>query len=275
MQRINRRVRFGVLGSLAAVAVSITALAASAAPATVVVTQNSASWSTMDTRPGGTVEFTEAYGAPAGLGDGSLELTTDATTAAKADYWTRDSLGTPLADVNELSYWTFQAATPQPPIAAVSYQLQIDANGAADGGFTTLVFEPYQSGIAGAVVLPAIWQQWDVDAGQFWSSRAVASDTCLLAPGAGGPPFYSLATLKTICPDAVVLGNGVNIGTFNPGYTVATDGVQFNDTIYNFELGRTPATKEDCKDEGWMTFNDPAFKNQGECVSWVNQRDAA
>jgi hypothetical protein len=229
----------------------------------------------MDTRPGGTVEFTEDYGAPTGLGSGSLELTTDATTGAKADYWTRDSLGTPLADVNDLSYWTFQAATPQPPIAAVSYQLQIDADGTiGDGqGFTTLVFEPYQSGIAGGVVLPATWQQWDVDSGQFWSSRAVASGTCVLAPGAGGPPFYTLATLKTLCPDAVVLGNGVNIGTFNPGYTVATDGVQFNDTIYNFELGRTPATKDDCKDGGWMTFNDPAFANQGDCVSYVNQRD--
>jgi hypothetical protein len=273
MQRINRRVRFGVLGSLAAVAVSITALAATAATTTVVVTQNSTSWSTMDTRPGGTVDFTEAYGAPAGLGDGSLELTTDATTAAKADYWTRDSAGTRLADVNDLSYWTFQAATPQPPHAAVSYQLQLDGNGDAPGGFTTLVFEPYQSGIPGAVVVPAVWQQWDVDAGRFWSTRTVTE--CGLVSGPGGPAIYSLAGMQALCPDAVVLGNGVNIGTFNPGYTVATDGVQFNDTIYNFELGLTPATKEDCKNDGWMTFNDPAFANQGDCVSWVNQRDNA
>ena len=273
MQRINRRVRFGVLGSLAALAVSVMAIAGSAAPATVVVTQNSSNWSTMDTRPGGTVEFTEAYGAPAGLGSGSLELTTDLTTTAKADYWTRDSLGTPLADVNDLSYWTFQAATPQPPIAAVSYQVQIDANGAAAGGFTTLVFEPYQSGIAGGVVLPATWQQWDVDAGQFWSTRSFVDGTCILVAGGGGPPFYTLAALKTLCPDAVVLGNGVNIGSNNPGYTVATDGVQFNDTIYDFELGRRPATKDDCKDGGWMTFNDPAFANQGDCVSYVNNSD--
>ncbi|HWN23390.1 MAG TPA: hypothetical protein VNP93_15540 [Gaiellaceae bacterium] len=271
MQRINRRVRFGVLGSLAALAVAVTAVAGSAATTTVVVTQNSSSWSTMDTRPGGAVDFTEAYDAPAGLGSGSLELTTDATTDAKADYWTRDSAGTLLADVNELSYWTFQAATPQPPHAAVSYQLQIDANGAATGGFTTLVFEPYQNG----VIVPATWQQWDVDAGNLWSSRSFTDGTCVLVAGAGGAPFYSLATLKTLCPDAVVLGIGVNIGTFNPGYTVATDGVQFNDVIYNFEVGLTPATKDDCKNGGWMTFNDPAFKNQGECVSWVNQRDAA
>jgi len=274
MQRINRRVRFGVLGSLAAVAVSVTALAASAAPTTVVVTQNSTNWHELDTRPGGAHEFTEDYGAPAGLGEGSLELTTDATTAAKADYFTLVHAGTPLADVTDLSYWTYQTAG-QLPHADASYQLQIDADGTiGDGaGFTTLVFEPYQSGIVGgAVIVPAIWQQWDVDAGQFWSSRAVADGTCVLAQGFGGAPFYSLATLKTLCPDAVVIGIGVNIGSFNPGYTVATDGVQFNDTTYNFELGRTPATKDDCKNGGWATFNDPAFKNQGDCISYVNQQ---
>ena len=28
-----------------------------------------------------------------------------------------------------------------------------------------------------------------------------------------------------------------------------------------------PTTKDECKDDGWMTFNDPAFENQGQCVS--------
>ncbi len=268
MHRINRRVRFGVLGSLAAVAVSVTALAASAAPTTVVVTQNSTNWHQLDTRPGGAHEFTEEYGAPAGLGSGSLELTTDATTAAKADYFTAAHAGTPLADVTDLSYWTYQAATPQAPTAAASYQLQVDLNGAAAGGFTTLVYEPYWNG----TVVPATWQQWDVDAGGLWSSRAFTEGTCAVVAGAGGPPLYSLATLQTLCPNAVVGEIGVNIGSFNPGYTVATDGVQFNDTTYNFELGRTPATKDDCKNGGWATFNDPAFKNQGDCVSYVSTR---
>ena len=245
-------------------------MAVSATAATVIVTQNSTSWHQLDTRPGGAVHFTEEYGAPAGLGEGSLELTTDATTAAKADYWTEDVAG-PLAGVSELSYWTYQAATPQPPHAAASYQIAVDLNGAADGGFTTLVYEPYWNG----TVVPATWQQWDVDAGGLWSSRTFTEGTCAVVAGAGGPPLYSLATLQTICPNAVVLGIGVNVGSFNPGYTVATDGVQFNDVIYNFEVGLTPATKDDCKNGGWMTFNDPAFKNQGECVSWVNQRDNA
>jgi hypothetical protein len=255
--------------SVAIAAVAALVLAAAAAAATIVVTQNSSSWHTLDTRPGGSVRFTEDYGAPPGLGDGSLELKTNLTTAAKADYYTFAHAGTPLASVTQLSYWTYQAPTGQPPHAAASYQLQIDVNGSAAGGFTTLVYEPYWNG----TVAPATWQQWDVDAGQFWSSRTVADGTCVLAAGAGGPPLYSLQTIKTLCPNAVVLGIGVNVGTFNPGYTVAVDGVTFNDTTYDFEVGKRPTSKDQCKDGGWQTFNDPAFKNQGDCVSYVNAND--
>lgn len=250
------------LALLVAVALVLTAAAAAA---TVVVTQNSTSWAPMDTRPGGAYRFTEDYEAPPDLGAGSLELTTDATTAAKADYWTFAHAGTLLGNVDTLSYWTFQSSDPQPPIAAVSYQFQIDGNGLETaGGFTTLVYEPYQNG----VVVPGEWQYWDVDAGLLWSTRTVPE--CGLVGGAGGPAIYTLAAIKLLCPNAVVIGVGVNIGTFNPGYTVATDGFQFNETTYDFELGRRPASKDECKDDGWRTFNDPAFKSQGDCVSYVN-----
>jgi hypothetical protein len=30
-----------------------------------------------------------------------------------------------------------------------------------------------------------------------------------------------------------------------------------------------PTTKEDCKNGGWATYNDPSFKNQGDCISFV------
>lgn len=252
-----------------AIVIAISAMAfagiASAAER-VVVTQNTASWTQDDTRGGGTVTFTEEYGAPAGLGNGSLKLTTTTLGLGdKAGLYTHTMAGMPLADVDTLAYWTFQATTLQPPHAAVSYQLQIDTNGlATPGGFTTLVFEPYQNGL----IVNGVWQQWDVDAGLFWSTRNTA---CGLIAGAGGPPMYTLEQVKTMCPNAEVVGIGVNIGTNNPGYTVATDGVQFNETIYDFELGRRPTSKDDCKNGGWMTFNDPTFKNQGECIKYVNE----
>lgn len=31
----------------------------------------------------------------------------------------------------------------------------------------------------------------------------------------------------------------------------------------------SPANADQCKNNGWKTFNNPVFKNQGDCVSWV------
>lgn len=34
----------------------------------------------------------------------------------------------------------------------------------------------------------------------------------------------------------------------------------------------SPISKEQCKDDGWRDFTNPSFKNQGQCVSYVNGR---
>ena len=34
-----------------------------------------------------------------------------------------------------------------------------------------------------------------------------------------------------------------------------------------------PITKAACKDGGWKNFSDLAFKNQGQCVKWVEHQD--
>ncbi len=33
-----------------------------------------------------------------------------------------------------------------------------------------------------------------------------------------------------------------------------------------------PTSKDQCKKSGWMAFNNPSFKNQGDCVSFVATR---
>ena len=214
---------------LAAVAALGLTTAASAATTTV-VTAATPSWTQDDTRPGGIVQWTTTFGAPAGLGSGSLELATDGTTAAKAGLYTHTMGGTPLSDVTGLSYWTYQAAASSPSGDA-SYQLQIDVG---DGAFTTLVYEPYWNGTPA----PASWQEWDVGAGLFWSSHTTPDlGNGNLVAGAGGPPLYTLAQVETMYPNATVLGIGVNVGTFNPSYDIGVDGVTFNDTTYDFEPG--------------------------------------
>jgi hypothetical protein len=245
-----RRPAGALVPVLAALALAGVALAGGA---TICVTASTSSWTQDDTRPGGTVRFTNDYGAPPGLGRGSLELTTAPlpSTSAKAGLYTHTMAGTPLSEVYALSYWTYQAVTvpPNPPHAAASYQLQIDTDGViGDGqGFTTLVFEPYQN--PQQPIIPGTWQRWDVDAGLFWSSRTVAQPPCLLVAGAGGPPMYTLAEVQTLCPNAVVVGIGVNIGSNNPGYTVATDGVQFNKKTYNFEVRCGDRGEHSCGDD--------------------------
>lgn len=246
----------------------------SAGPTIVVTPTNQQGWSTSDTRPGGAVSFVVDSSAPSGVG--ALRLTTDATTAAKAQYLHATS--TPLADVTELSYYTRQISSPFAQ-ADPSYQLPVCLGGVVGTtctGFTTFVFEPYENvglGTPGGVVIPNVWQQWDVDAGQFWSSRTYTDGTCSVVAGAGGAPFYSLAALKSICPNAVVVGFGVNIGTFNPSYDVYTDLFNFNGTTYDFEPYLVPTNKDQCKDGGFLTAkraDGSSFKNQGDCIQYVN-----
>jgi hypothetical protein len=245
----------------------------SAAGTIIVTPTNQQGWSTADTRTGGDVNFVEDATAPGG-GVGALQLTTDATTAAKAQYM--HAANVPLASVTDLSYSTKQISGP--PEAAASYQLPVclggltaptTANPTGCIGFTTFVYEPYYNG----AVIPSNWQSWNVAAGQFWSSQNYSSGTCTVVKAPGGPPTYSLAALKTACPDAVVVGFGVNIGTFNPSYDVYTDLVKFNDTTYDFEPWQYATNKDQCKNSGFVGLrraDGSAFKNQGDCVSYTS-----
>jgi hypothetical protein len=217
-----------ILGSLPALLIALTFGTSVQAATTVVVTPtDTQGWSTADTRVGGDVNFVTDATSP--LPDGALQLTTNATNDAKAQYMHEASID--LEDVTTLSYYTKQVSGPA--VAAPSYQLVVDLNGTTTaGGFGTLVYEPYWNG----TVVPTTWQQWDVDAGQFWSSKTFSEGECSVTNGAGGAPFYTLAELTADCPDAVVLGFGVNVGTYNQSYDVYTDAVVFNDTTYNFEV---------------------------------------
>lgn len=258
-----------ILASLISV-MGVFVFAVTAYAATTVVTPtNTQGWSTADTRTGGQVNY--AADATSPYPSGALQLLTNETNEAKAQYM--HAADGALTDVTELSY--YNKTTSGPVHAAASYQLAVDLNGAATGGFTTLVYEPYWNG----TVTQGVWEQWDVDAGEMWSSRSFSEGTCTVVAGAGGPPLYTLSTLQTLCPDATVLGFGVNVGTYNPGYDVSVDGVNFNGTAYDFELDPVlvgpPTDKNECKNGGWMTFDNPTFKNQGACVSYVQSNEAA
>lgn len=263
----GRDVRLCIAGSVLAMTLAFGGTAALAAEPPIVVTPTATQgWTTADSTPGGAVGFVSDATAP--LGAGALQLTTDTTTAAKAQYM--HPAATALADVSELSYQAKQVAPATAPdafYADPSYQLTALLNGTT--GFTTLVFEPYQNAAQGSIVNNT-WQRWDVAAGVVWSTRTVTCSNGTLVPR---PAMYTLAQIKSTCPDAVVTGYGVNIGSNNPSYNVETDAFDFNGTVYDFEPYQVATTKSECKHGGWATLrraDGSSFKNQGSCVRYVN-----
>jgi hypothetical protein len=207
-------------------------------------------------------------GAP--LGVGSFEVVTP-TGADKSTLFNFDHVGTALASVDAIGYSTYRTSGSAQQAAALN--IQVDVNGAAPGGFTTLVFEPVYNTSQGAVV-NGQWQPWNAFAGGsaiWWSSNPIPS-----APNRD--TFVSWSTIVAANPDAVIVGGfGVNQGSGNPALISAVDALRLgyggNSITYDFEPYAVPGSKDACKDGGWANVkraDGSSFKNQGDCVSYVH-----
>jgi hypothetical protein len=225
------------------------------------------------TRLGGNASFVFGPEDPP-QGIGSLEMRTPLLTD-KVTLFNYDHVGTQLSDITAIGYSTYRDPTSMTthPAQVPSINIQVDYNGAAIGGFTTLVFEPVYNTVQGTVV-PGEWQTWDAYYGGqaiWWSSQPI--NGCMTAPAM--PCYQTWDTIMTNNPDAVILGGfGVNQGSGNGGLTASTDALTLSYSevclLYDFEPFR--ATNE-CKKGGWETMSradGTPFKNQGDCVSYVN-----
>ena len=233
------------------------------------------------TRPGTPATAAAFVDAPAKppLGAGSLQLST-ATGGEKVFLLNYDHVGTKLADVDGISYSTYRTAGDAQQDAALN--AVIDFNGpAVGGGFSTLVFEPvYNTRPAGPVVNGA-WQKWTATGGGIWWSTRPINGQCAGATDACDKTWAEIIANN---PDATVLaGVGINQGSGNPGLTTNVDAFTFDETTYDFERIKDadgdgiadtapPAAADDCKKGAFSKFNNPSFKNQGECVSYVSTR---
>jgi hypothetical protein len=254
--------------------------------------------------------FVEGPGTPP-AGTGSLQLST-ATGSEKVFLFGYDHVGTALDEIGSISYQTYRSAGSAQQVAALN--LQVDHNGAAAGGFTTLVFEPVYNTAQGAVVTGE-WQDWiATGSGTWWSTQPIGGQ-CAGATSACDKTWDEIVADN---PDAVIVGGvGVNQGSGNPGLVSHVDAFTFDDVTYDFEpvdpdldddgiangldncpsvpnpdqadadgddLGDVcdpdadgdgipdtapPTDKDQCKKGGYATFNNPSFKNQGQCVSSV------
>ena len=264
--------------------VAIPRAAASASSSNIVVTESDIARQIEDTPPTrswvfyyrvptSTGAFVSGPGSPP-LGVGSFEMGTVLATD-KGTLFNYDHVGTRLADITALSYATYRdPASTAPAVELPSMNIEVDFNGpAVAGGYTSLVFEPVYNPTQGAIQ-SGVWQSWDGIPGIWWSTRPIN--------GCGTPPCYQpWSDILAANPNATILGGfGVNQGSGSAELIAATDALSIeangSSWTYNFEPFRTPVTKDDCKNDGWQGLRDAdgvPFRNQGQCISYVNHRD--
>ena len=210
--------------------------------------------------------------AAASMGVGSLYVMPIGATPANK-FVGENFLNTPIADIDSITY-DFKIGTGGVATQEEHFYMNVYANfGISDDlkyydcrynvvptvgsttGFTTVTFDPSLS-------------------------YPVATRT-----GASASPF----TCPAVPADMNTLSAGSNIRMFalNVGDTSGSDTgldgyldnvvVTLNGdaTTYDFEPSLTPVTKDECKKDGWMTFNAPFFKNQGDCVSYTQSNPKA
>jgi hypothetical protein len=189
------------------------------------------------------------------LGGGSLELTT-ATGSEKVFLFNYDHVGTAIGDVDDIAYSTYRQAGDAQQVAALN--LQVDYNGAAAGGFTTLVYEPvYNNG--DQPVVTGEWQGWQADEGRWWSTQPINGQCA----GATGACFRTWEQIVANNLDAVITGGvGVNQGSGNPGLVSNVDAFTFDETTYDLE--RVRDTDGDGVEDGTDNCVDVANGDQAD-----------
>ncbi|HEY9402250.1 MAG TPA: thrombospondin type 3 repeat-containing protein [Pyrinomonadaceae bacterium] len=174
------------------------------------------------------------------LGDGSFRMAT-ATSSEKVFLFNYDHVGTKLGDIDGISYETYRSAGNGQQVAALN--MQVDVNGNAAGGFTTLVFEPIYNTAQGPVV-NGQWQDWIADgSGRWWSTQPINGQCA----GAATSCMRTWTQIVANNPDAVITGGfGVNQGSGNPGLVTSVDALSIDCVTYDFE----PDTDNDTIGDG-------------------------
>jgi hypothetical protein len=183
------------------------------------------------TRNAGTGAFVVGPATPT-LSNGSFQLSTPGSND-KGYLFNYAHIGTSLSSIDAIEYSTYQV-TPNPAegrqLPAIN--IEVDYNGSAAGGYTTLVYEPVYNDASQAIVSGA-WQSWNAYNGTWWSSNPI-----------NGLPnrdtFLDWATIVSLNPDAVIVGGfGVNQGGGNPGLVGAVDALKIgyggSSVTYDFE----------------------------------------
>lgn len=265
--KLPKKLYIGLLSITSILGLAITPTLA--ATTTVVYPGNMNGWAFAEEVPTGSGTLVEGPGTPP-LGTGSAQLTVDST--GRELLYTTNYAGTRLDSISSLQYSTY-TQSPTTGLLAPSLQFDVDydltdLNTAWQG---RLVYEPYMNG----TVTSGTWQTWNPLEGVWWASGAPGNTVCPQA----SPCTW--AQVLAAFPNAGIRANVGNVnfkagGPWTGGFVGNVDAFTFNNTTYDFEtqlLVGPPTSKDQCKNDGWKSFNNPAFKNQGNCVSYFNKNN--
>lgn len=88
-----------------------------------------------------------------------------------------------------------------------------------------------------------------------------------LGPVGPGPHMLSLYAEGT--PGGCNVGR---LGAYEGTLDVITSSATPGGTGNNSGAGAQPTEKDQCKRDGWRSFTNPSFKNQGECIKFVKHQ---
>ena len=227
-------------------------------------------WGYLEETPTGAGQMMTGPETPP-LGSGSASLVVDGTGGViigKAGY-----LGVRLDEITKLEYSTYRSSGGAALAIALQFNFDNDLTDGDMGWKGRLVYEPYYT----HTVSTGVWQTWhpqdDAGAGNWWFTGAPGNAVCPISDPctwsevlAHFPDGGVHATLGAVLFKA---GSGW-AGGFEGNVDAFTIEVNDDGTTYDFEpLIGPPTSKQECKNGGWQQFNNPEFKNQGQCVSYV------
>lgn len=210
----------------------------------------------------------EFNGITASIGAGSLYVMPIGATPANKLIG-ENFINALVSDVDSISY-DFKIGTGGDAADKVHFYMNVYANfGQSDdlkfydcrynvvptvgsvAGFTTVTFDPTQA--------YPVTTRTGAQASPF-TCPAVPADMDLLSPGS------NIRVFALNVGDTSV--NDLGLDGYLDNVVVNLNG---DSTVYDFEPVLTPVSKDSCKKDGWMSFNSPVFKNQGDCVSFFNK----
>ncbi len=195
------------------------------------------------------------------IGAGSLYVPPISTTAADK-FIAIKPLNMPAADLTNIAY-DFMVAGNGTAASAHQFYLNIYVNQPTSTKYYDCRFD----------YVPATGST----AGFTTASFASTVTPTVVARHSGSPACPStlagMPTGSTVSVVALNLGdssaNDAGLAGYFDKVVIATT---TNTTTYDFEKDLTyPASRDDCKNNGWMTFTGGDFDNQGSCVKYVNK----